>query len=492
MSTVDSAIAAKLKRKLKHKPTPKAGIASAKPRKHRLHMPPADDVAAVGIDVTSMSPAMVDRLFWRAGFGPSEADRAQWTGAAVSDAVDALLGAASTIAGTPGTNAGKALDPTNQDTDLILSRVDQMVRTTTPFVERMKFFWHRHFANSRDSVSPPQLLLQQNDLFQKYSDFATNPAVTFSQLAHDITANPSMLRYLTGEDNVKGAPNENYARELMELFALGVVNLSGQANYAQGDVNGLAKAFSGWVINDTDPNNATSSFDKTRWYDGPKIVFGKFANLDSTSGVDLVLAQPNHATFLTRKLWLEFITQPPDAPTQAALNATYTNNGMQLKPLLKSILTNPALFASIGEPDMIKPPVIYVVGAMRTLGVGVTDTTAADFLDSMGQVPYFPPNVSGWEGGLAWLNTNTALARFGLVGELLSQGKITDAGATETPAAAYSRAYSAVLEPWLAPATQAAIQNYATRAGSSSSTLRIERQVMLRALMLAGPDAQVM
>jgi uncharacterized protein (DUF1800 family) len=492
MSSVESAIAAKLKRKLKHKHKPKAGIAAAKPRKHRLHLPPIDDAGAGGIDVTSMSPAMVDRLFWRAGFGPTEADRAQWAGAPVSAAVDALLGSASTLAGTAGTNAGKAFDPTNQDTDLILSRVDQMVRSQTPFVERMKFFWHRHFANSRDSVSPPQLLLQQNDLFGKYSDFATYPTATFTQMAHDITVNPSMLRYLTGEDNVKGAPNENYARELMELFALGVVDLNGNSNYAQGDVNGLAKAFSGWIINDADPNNATSAFDKSRWYDGPKIVFGKFANLDSTSGVDLVLQQPNHATFLTRKLWLEFVTQPPDAATQATLNSTYLSNNTQLKPLLKYILTHPALFASIGEPDMIKPPVVYVVGVMRSLAVGVTDSTAADNLDSMGQVPYFPPNVSGWEGGLAWLNTNTALSRFGFVGQLLSSAKITDAGATETPAAAYSRAYSAVLEPWLAPATQAAILNYATRAGSSSSTLRIERQMMLRALMLAGPDAQVM
>ncbi len=489
----ESAVAAKLKRKLKHKRKPKkAGIATAAPRKHRLHLPPADDAGAGSVDLTSMSPAMVDRLFWRAGFGPTEAVRAQWTGAPVSAAVDSLLGSASTLAGTAGTNAGKALDPTNEDTDLVLSRVDQMVRTTTPFVERLAFFWHRHFANSRASVSPPQLLLQQNDLFHKYSDLATNPAVTFSQLAHDVTVNPSMLRYLTGESNVKGAPNENYARELMELFALGVVDLNGNKNYSQDDVNGLAKAFSGWTINDTNPDAATSSFERSRWYDGPKAVFGKFSNLDSTTGVDLVLSQPNHATFLTRKLWLEFITQPPDAGTQATLNSTYVNGGTALKPLLKYILTHPALFASIGEPDMIKPPILFVVSVMRALGVGVTDTTAADYLDSMGQTPYFPPTVAGWEGGLSWLNTNTALARFGLVAQLLSQQKITDAGPGETPAAAYARAYAAVVEPWLAPATQAAILDYATRAGSSSSTLRIERQLMLRALMLAGPDAQVM
>jgi uncharacterized protein (DUF1800 family) len=355
----------------------------------------------------------------------------------------------------------------------------------------MKFFWHRHFANSRDSVSPPQLLLQQNDLFQKYSDFATNPNVTFSDLAHEITINPSMLRYLTGEENVKGAPNENYARELMELFALGVFDLNGNKNYSQDDVNGLAKAFSGWVIDDSNPDAAKGVFAINRWYNGPKIVFGKFQNFDSTSGVDVILAHPNHATFLTRKLWLEFVTQPPDAATQATLNATYLNNGTKLKPLLRYILSHPAMFASINEPDMIKPPIVYVVGVMRALGVGVTDDTASTYLESMGQVPYFPPTVAGWEGGLSWLNTNTALARFGFAGQLLSMANITDV-VGETPASAYARAYSAVLEPWLAPSTQASILNYANRAGSSTPKLRKERQLMLRALMLAGPDAQVM
>jgi uncharacterized protein (DUF1800 family) len=473
------------------KPKPKrATEAAAKPRVHRLHLPPAI-VADTAVDLTSMSPAMVDRLFWRAGFGPSEADRAAWVGLPVSSAVDALIGSPSTVAGSPGTDAGKPLDPDDNDTDLVLSRVDVMVRTTTPFVERLAFFWHRHFANSRASVSPPQLLLQQNDLFHTYSDLATNAGATFAALAHAVTVNPSMLRYLTGEENVKGAPNENYARELMELFSLGVVNAAGQPNYSQDDVTELAKAFSGWVIDDSNPDAVTSSFSPDRFYNGPKIVFGQFQNFDSTSAVDLVLSQPNHAPFLMNKLWSEFITAPPDAPTLASLVSTYTSSGMQIKPVIKLILNHPALFASIGEPDMVKPPIVYVVGVMRALGLGVTDTTANDFLDSMGQLPYFPPNVSGWEGGLSWLNTNTALARFDFVGQLLNQVTIADV-VGETAAAAYARAYSAVLEPWLAPGTAAAILNYANRAGSATPNLRKERQLMLRALMLAGPDAQVM
>jgi uncharacterized protein (DUF1800 family) len=132
-----------------------------------------------------------------------------------------------------------------------------------------------------------------------------------------------------------------------------------------------------------------------------------------------------------------------------------------------------------------------VIGAMRALGLGVTDSTANDYLDAMGQLPYFPPNVSGWEGGLAWLNTDTALARFSFISALLQKVKITDVPG-ETAAAAYQRAYAAVGSPWLAAGTQAAILNFAGAASSSTSSKRLQRQLALRALILAGPDAQVM
>ena len=467
----------------------RARQATPAPRRHRLKLPPATGSAKV--DVSSMSPAMVDRLFWRAGFGPTAADRAAWTGKPVADAVAWLLTTPAGVSGSPGTRDGKALDPTGDDTDLVLTWIDRMVRCTNPFVERMSFFWHRHFANSRDAVSPPQLLLKQNDLFRKYADFAAKPDASFRDLAYDVTVDPSMLRFLTGEYNVKGAPNENYARELMELFGLGILDAAGKKNYAEEDVKQLAKALSGWQIDDKDPDKASSYFTPDRWYNGPKIVFGKFGNYKQNDAVDLVLAHAAHAPFLLTKLWGEFIATPPDSATLGKLVSAYTSGGLKLKPVLEQILAHPDLYAGLDEPGMIKPPVVYVVGVMRTLGAQVTDTTATDHLDAMGQVPYFPPTVAGWEGGLSWLNTNTALARFGFAATLVADMTIDDV-AGETPAAAYDRAYAAVGQPWLATATQAAIRDYAGRAGSGTSKLRKERQLMLRALMLAGPDAQVM
>ncbi len=473
----------------KHK-TARHGVATT--RRHRLHRPPGTSAGGgQPPQQDAMSAEMVDRLFWRAGFGPTAQDRSTWIGQPVSDAVNWLLTTPAASRGIPGTDSGSPLDPTGNDTDLVLTWVDTMLRSINPLVERMTFFWHRHFANSRETVSPPQLLMTQNQLLRSYADLASNPSQTFRNLVYAITIDPSMLRYLTGELNVRGAPNENYARELMELFTLGVTDAAGQPNYSQTDVEQLAKAFSGWQINDTNPNAVYSYFTQALWYDGPKEIFGQFGNFTYTEAIDLVLAQPAHPAFIVNALWSEFIVEPPDAATLHKLTSAYTASGLQLKPVLELILTNPALFDSIDEPDMVKPPVVYVVGAMRALGVGVTDSTASDYLDAMGELPYFPPNVSGWEGGLSWLNTDTALARFNFITALLENQTIADVPG-ERAADAYARAYAATGQPWLAPGTQAAILSFADAAPAAEANDRRQRQIALRALILAGPDAQVM
>jgi uncharacterized protein (DUF1800 family) len=210
-----------------------------------------------------------------------------------------------------------------------------------------------------------------------------------------------------------------------------------------------------------------------------------------------VLTQGGHAPYLVNKLWGEFIPTPIPPATLQQLSSDYVSGGHQIKPLVRSILTNPLLFDSVSEPNMVKPPVVFVAGAMRALGLGVTDSGPADYLDSMGQLPYFPPNVSGWEGGLSWLNTNTALARFGFIGDAIanapngSPAKVIDVPG-ETPGAAFDRAYGAVGAPWISDGTRALIQGFAQSAAAKSSNDRIARQVVLRTLILAGPDAQVM
>jgi len=307
-----------------------------------------------------------------------------------------------------------------------------------------------------------------------------------------------MLRFLTGEDSRKGRPNENYGRELMELFCLGVTNAAGQPNYSEGDVKEAARAATGWRLNDTDPNNVSAYFDPTRWDEGSKTVLGQTGAFNHRQLVDVVLSHPSHAPFLVTKLWGEFIPTAPDRATLRDLVRVYTGNRLRLRPLVRRILTHPAMLASIKEPTMIKAPIVFAIGVMRTLGLGITDETLYNVLNDMGQLPYFPPTVAGWEGGAAWLNTNTALARFSAANRLLSQkyatlpAKAPEDEAGETPKQAFARAHAAVGRPWVGRGTKSALLYYATKARNTSANDRIARQRVLRAFLLGGPDAQVM
>jgi uncharacterized protein (DUF1800 family) len=461
-------------------------------RRHSTKLPPPPSAVTVGsVNLKSMSPAMVDRLFWRAGFGPTPQDRAAWTGKPVADAVEWFLATPQSYAGTEGTKDGNPLDPKADDVDLVLWWVDKMIRGQNPFVERMVFFWHRHWANSRADVSPPQLLLKQQALFRRYAELAASPDASFRTMALELTRDPSMLRFLTGEYNLKGAPNENYARELMELFGLGNFDEAGARNYSEDDVKQMAKALSGWYINESNPDDAQAAFDPNRWYNGPKSFFGKFGNFKDEDVVNNVIDHRSHANFIVRKIWHEFIASPPDAATLNDLATSYLSSGHKLKPLLTRILTHEKLFESLDEPNMVKPPVVFVVAAYRAMGAGIKDQLAYDYLASMGQVPFFPPTVFGWEGGLSWLNTNTALARFDFCGRLLQQANVPDVSG-ETASAAFDRAYAEVGSPWLGAETASKLKAYAAQASYKTAANRKQRQLTLRALIVAGPDGQVM
>ena len=447
-----------------------------------------------------LTEAMVDRLMWRTGFGPTESSRKAYRGMTLHKAVDRIMARPQgAMLGPPPMRADMSLlQPLASDTDLVLAWCDRMIKTGNPLVERLTFFWHRHFATSRADVSPPQLMTNQNDLLRRYSDLAANPGATFRDLVYEVGEGPAMLRYLTGEDNTRRAINENYGRELMELFCLGVTNAAGQPNYSETDVREAARAASGWQIDDENPDAAIGFFNRSRWDDGPKNVLGKVGAFGHRELVDVVMAHPSHAPFLVTKLWGEFIPTPPDAATLRDLTRLYVGNGFKIRPLVRRILTHPRMLDSIREPNMIKPPIVQAIGTMRTLGLWITDDSLYNGLRDMGQLPYFPPTVAGWEGGAAWLNTNTALARFALANRLLTLSyarlptKAPEDVPTETPKQAFDRAHQAVGRPWLAPKTISSLMYYATTARAASPNDRITRQRALRAFMLGGPDAQVM
>jgi uncharacterized protein (DUF1800 family) len=488
-------------------PTPKPPTPVGSTNPPPTTLPPGDLPAPAPTPTTPLSTAMVDRLFWRAGFGPSDADRATWTGRDVSELVDFFLDTPNTLVATatpPLTQANGAIDPLVSDDDLVTEWIDRMQRSANPFAERLTLFWHRHWAVSREDGIPAQWMRTYAGRLRAYADLGAAPDATFRDLAFDMTTKDgAMSLFLNGTDNTKNRPNENYAREFMELFCLGVFDAQGNANYTQNDVKQLARAFTGWRVDQTpaNPTYGEVSFVQSRFDTGVKTLFGQSSAFTAATAVDKVLAHPAHAPYLVRKLWGEFIASAPDDASVAAIASAYTGSGYKLKPLLRGILTHPAIFESLDEPNLIKPPVVYTVGILRALGVPLKWFWVPEALRNMQQHLYRPPNVAGWEGGLSWLNTNTVQARFDLLPRVfhLTYGNGYPGGPRpvadvpgESGQAAFDRAYAAAQSPWLSAGARAQILGYAGSAPAGTVTQRAQRQYALRALMLGGPDGQVM
>ena len=465
---------------------------------------------------STLTAAMVDRLFWRAGFGATQAQRDAWVGRGHLNLVDWLLDTPPALAPTstpPLTSSNGPIDPLVTEDELVMEWLDRMQRAVNPLRERLAFFWHRHWAVSRDDGIPAiWLVAYRNRLLN-----AADPARSFRQLAWEMTtADASMSMYLNGNQNVRGRPNENYARELMELFCLGPNAPDGSPNYTQDDVAGLARALTGWRLNsdDTSPGYGAVTFAPNSFETGVKTFLGRTLPAlgraaiasDGPAAVNLaldaVLGHPSHKQYLIRKLWSEFIATPiPDA-TLAELMAVYDPAG-PLRPLLRGILGHALIFESLEEPNLIKPPIVYLVGVLRQLGAPMKGNSMTAALTNMQQRPYRPPNVAGWEGGMSWLNTNTVQGRFDAAvrAQALTYSGNTyprpapvevDGGAGETAAALVERAHASVGRPWLAPATRDALLAYATAAPTGSQAQRRQRFYTVQALMLGGPDGQVM
>lgn len=497
----------------------------------------------------TMTVAMVDRLFWRAGFGPTQEQRDAWVGKRHTDLVEFFLNTPERLderMKAPKTTLGGPIDVLASEVEMELEWLDRMQRAVNPFPQRLALYWHRHWVISTNdgSVSNKWAVAYRNHLL-KFSDLAQYPNATFRQLAYEMTTeNAAMSSYLNLNANTKTKPNENYAREIMELFCLGPKDPAGNDNYAQADIEGLTKALTGWRLNGSEfladkvtpnPDYGKITFAPNQFEMGAKTILGRViapvtgSNNPATAtnlawgpaavnaAVDIVLEHAQHAQFLIRKLWGEFIAGPIPQAKLDALSAEYRGNGYQLKPLLRGILRSTEIFESLEEPNLIKPPIIYMVGVLRQLDAPVKHTQLQGPMNNMQQRIYRPPNVAGWEGGMSWLNTNTVQARFDTVriAQYLKYSNFyvnteTPVPAAsvnypadvvgETPQAALDRAYASVNRPWISTATRERLLAYAgtlTAANQNGTaatnvTARRARFYALQAMILGGPDGQVM
>ena len=429
--------------------------------------------------------ARVERLLWRAGFGgrPKDVDRMAAMG--LERAVAELLrprGAA--LRGRPARVEGRPLDPVNAYGHDVLWWLDRAVRARHPLVERMSFNWHDHFATSNRDVGDSRLMLIQ------YRTLRRGALGRFRDLARAITKDGAMQLFLSLANSEKGAPNENFARELFELFTLGVNN-----GYTERDVREAARALTGFTF---DYETKRFGYDPERHDGGVKRILGRVGRFSPLDVVDIAVEHRAHPQFLCAKLWSYFSPHPCPPRTLRTLTRLYRRSGTDVRPVLREILTTKVLYAGLDEPDMVKPPFVYLAGMLRQTGTPIRDEQWVWRLDQMGQVPFNPPNVSGWEGGTAWLSTSAIRARFdaatAVLNKTIKDGSIPR---TQTPGAAVAKAIAATGRPRMGPATARAMRRYA-RSAVAGRTERWEvahyypeRQRVLRHLLLAGPDAQV-
>jgi hypothetical protein len=297
-----------------------------------------------------------------------------------------------------------------------------MIHGPCPLREKMTLFWHNHFATSIAKVGRPTLMYAQNKLLRKHALGKFRPFLL------DVSRDPAMIVWLDNNANVKGKPNENYAREVMELFSLGV------GNYTEKDVREAARAFTGWHTNES---GDAYEFNAKVHDDEPKTVLGKTGKWNGDDVVRILLEQPQAARFLVRKLYRSFISETHDPPTALLepLAESFRKSDYDIAALLQTLLRSRHFFSEYAYRQRLKGPVEFVLGAAKAVAhtteeqdtVKLPPGALAGRIAAMGQELFAPPNVKGWPGGKAWLNTSTVLARNNFA-EQVASGRIAEEG----------------------------------------------------------------
>ena len=307
-------------------------------------------------------------------------------------------------------------DPTNENNtertrELMYWWYNLMLTQGYSLRERMVLFWHNHYVSEVSKVGLAQRMYWQNKLFR---DFAMGNIVGLTKA---ITIDPAMLIYLDGTRNRKGAPNENYARELMELFTLG------RGNYTEQDIHEAARALTGWRV-----DGITSYFDASRFDDGTKTFLGQTGNFIHNDVVDIIFTQPAAATFFCRELYREFMHIAVDEPSVETMAQILRDNNYELKPVLSALLKSVMFHTDEVRGAKIKNPIELIVGNMRQFNVGSPDYVyMRQVASQIKQELFSPPNVSGWDGDKVWINTTTLPAR-NVFTDAVINGKKPDGG----------------------------------------------------------------
>ncbi len=281
---------------------------------------------------------------------------------------------------------------------------NRMLATRRPLEEKLTLFWHGHFATANNKVRDARMMQRQNEMLR------ARASGSLRDLLVGILKDPAMLVFLDNGENIKARPNENFGRELLELFTMGV------GHYTERDVREAARAFTGWT------NDALAfRFDAAQHDFGEKTFLGRTGALDGENVIDTILAQPVTGEFIAAKLYRFFAREEVPAAVAADLGRTFRDNGYQIKPLLKRMFLSRDFYGPAAVGTQIKTPVHLVVSTYRKLGLQEVPTIP-DFgrmTSSLGQSLFNPPNVAGWAGGRTWITPSTLLQRGNLLRDVL-------------------------------------------------------------------------
>ena len=396
--------------------------------------------AAVLAAPASLTAGEARHLLIRTGFAPTQAEVEQIVGRDAAQVVDALLAqarAAQPVNPPPAfvtAPAPPSLASLKTREEQQAARQQQfregfalkswwlreMIETPSPLAERMVLFWHNHFATSQLKVVRAQAMWQQQRVLRE------NALGSFRTLLKTVARDPAMLVYLDGANSRRQAPNENFAREVMELFVLGEASRAGEGlgGYTEQDVREAARAFTGWSI---DRDDFGFRF-RPQFHDGgSKTVFGQTANFNGDQMLDLMLDQPASARFVVGKLWREWVSpQARSASEQSDMDlavARFRDSGFDIAVALRELLLSDSFWAEGNRASLVKSPVDLVVGTVRQFGFSHADLAPLVTRSAqLGQNLLVPPNVKGWPGYTDWINATSLLERKRFTEQLFRAG----------------------------------------------------------------------
>jgi uncharacterized protein (DUF1800 family) len=296
--------------------------------------------------------------------------------------------------------------------------LDRMLNGPAPLLEKMTLFWHGHFATSIQKVRDAYWMWLQNDTLRR------NALGNFRALAKKISRDPAMMIYLDLQQSRREHPNENWARELMELFTVGI------GNYSERDIREAARAFTGYRIDFTTQQFRFAPFQQDH---GSKTFMGKTGNLNGDDIIDILVAKPACAQFIGRKLWRFFAEDEPSKEIVDAVADRLRDHNFEMRPVLREIFSSAEFYSDRVMGNQIKSPVQFIVQTSKLLDAPPPAPIAAqNAMRQMGQILFAPPNVKGWDGGKEWISTSTLLFRYNFANYLINGDAILPPNAPQS------------------------------------------------------------